>query len=106
LLQRVIENLVTNGLRYGKDEGTVRIAVHEKDGQALLSVSDDGIGIATKDQAHLFERFYRADDSRAGTGAGLGLALCDEIARAHGGGIAVESELGIGSAFTVWIPQR
>jgi signal transduction histidine kinase len=67
-------------------------------------VTDTGIGIAADDLPHVFERFWRADRSRTGSGSGLGLALCAEIAAAHGGHIEVLSELGQGSQFHLWLP--
>ena len=71
-----------------------------------LSVSDTGVGIAPDDLAHIFDRFYRADPSRARSGGfGLGLPIAQWIAQAHGGRIEVESELGKGSTFTVWLPE-
>lgn len=71
-----------------------------------MTVSDTGIGIAPEDRPHIFERFYRTDKSRsrAAGGKGLGLAIARWAARAHRGRIEVESALGTGSTFTVWLP--
>jgi signal transduction histidine kinase len=71
---------------------------------ARLSVVDTGVGIARDDLPHIFERFYRADRARCAGGTGLGLAIGKWIADAHGGSIAVESEPGSGSIFTVTLP--
>ena len=77
-----------------------------EDSSLQISVADTGIGIASEDQAHVFEKFYRAaDDSvQMVTGTGLGLALAREVARLHGGDIRLESELGKGSTFTIDLP--
>ena len=73
---------------------------------AVLQVSDDGPGIPPDDLPHVFERFYRADKSRTGSQGryGLGLAICRGLIEAEGGSIAVESELGRGTCFTVRLP--
>jgi len=67
----------------------------------LLSVSDDGIGIAKEEKDKIFQRFYQADSSHSGSGTGLGLSMVKEITRFHEGEIGVESEIGAGSTFTV-----
>jgi len=71
-----------------------------------FSVTDTGPGIPAEEQARLFERFFRGEAARqAGApGTGLGLAICSEIVKAHGGRITVESQVGVGSTFTVWLP--
>ena len=80
--------------------------VGEKDGSITVEVIDSGIGIAEVDIAQIFERFYRAKDSKVSevTGSGLGLALAREVVRLHGGDIRVESEVGKGSTFSVVLP--
>jgi signal transduction histidine kinase len=69
-------------------------------------VSDTGLGIAADEQGRIFERFYRGDSSRQvrAPGTGLGLAICSDIVERHGGRITLESQLGRGSRFTVWLP--
>jgi signal transduction histidine kinase len=85
--------------------GGVQVRVAARDGEALLSVSDTGPGIAAEHLPRLFERFYRTDESHGSDGgAGLGLAIADWIARAHGGSITVESALGAGSTFVLHLP--
>jgi signal transduction histidine kinase len=71
---------------------------------AIASVRDTGCGISARHLPHVFERFYRVDTARTAGGAGLGLAICTWIAEAHGGHIEVQSEVGVGSTFTVWLP--
>jgi heavy metal sensor kinase len=105
-LTQLVINLTNNALSYTSPGGSVRVVVTEQTGWAELRVEDTGVGIATEHLPHLFERFYRADPSRARAdgGAGLGLAIAQWVAQAHGGEISVESELGKGSTFTVRLP--
>jgi two-component system, OmpR family, sensor kinase len=105
-LKQLLFNLVDNASRYTPPGGTVTLSLVEQDGMAALSVRDTGPGIAPDDLPRIFERFYRADDarSREAGGTGLGLAIRRVIAEAHGGRIEVESTLGQGSTFTVWVP--
>jgi len=90
----------------GAAGGEVTLGMRRSDGWAQVSVTDTGVGIAPEDLAHIFDRFYRADPSRARSGGfGLGLPIAQWIAQAHGGRIEVESELGHGSTFTLWLPE-
>ncbi|MBJ7354326.1 MAG: HAMP domain-containing histidine kinase [Thermoleophilaceae bacterium] len=104
-LTQVIDNLLTNASRY-TDSGEVRVNVHQAGGKVFIAVSDTGIGLSEDEAAHVFERFWRADPSRSrGTGGtGVGLAIARELTRAHAGTIDVESEVGVGSTFTVSLP--
>lgn len=100
LLQRLVNNLVSNAFRYGRENGWVRVSLaSDRDGVAL-SVADNGIGIKPEDVDKIFDRFYQADSSRSTGGTGLGLALAKEIAEFHGGKISVSSQFGEGSVFT------
>ena len=105
-LTQLLVNLVDNALRYTPAGGTVSVVLEREAGWAVLRVVDTGVGISREHLPHIFERFYRADPSRARSegGAGLGLAICQWIARAHGGQIAVASEPGHGTTFTVRLP--
>jgi signal transduction histidine kinase len=105
---QLLLNLVENALNFTPPGGTVAVSAQRADIPATVSVSvrDTGSGIAPKHLPHIFERFYRADSARTAGGAGLGLAICRWIAEAHGGRIEVQSELGVGSTFTVWLPLR
>jgi heavy metal sensor kinase len=107
-LMQLLLNLVENALNHTPPGGIVAVSAQRADSPALacISVRDTGSGIAPKHLPHVFERFYRADSARTAGGAGLGLAICRWIAEAHGGRIEVQSELGVGSTFTVWLPQR
>ena len=106
-LGQVVTNLVTNALLYNRPQGEVFVTVQTRDAQALLMVSDTGVGIAAADLPRLFERFYRADQSRthsSGQGTGLGLSIVSEIVSAHHGSINVTSELEVGTTVTVLLP--
>lgn len=100
-LRQLLLILVDNALKYSPDGGEVRLSLRRDGGMVRLIVSDDGEGIAPEDVPHIFERFYRADRARTGSGTGLGLAIARWIVDEHGGTIAVESQPGRGSTFTV-----
>lgn len=106
-LRQVLTNLVSNAVKYTGEGGHIGIAVRQEPDAAVLEVWDDGIGIPQGDHARIFERFYRADQSRSRKtgGAGIGLAIAKAIVQAHGGTIAVQSSPGQGSRFTVRLPQ-
>ena len=84
----------------------MRVAVRTDDGVATLTVTDTGIGIASRDLERIFERFYRADPARSREtgGTGLGLAIVKHVAESHGGDVQVQSVLGAGSTFIVRLP--
>lgn len=106
-LYQVIANLIANALNYSEAESTITLAVEQSEANCSLSVADTGMGIAPEDAKHIFERFYRTDLSRnrATGGVGIGLAIAQSIAQAHGGTLTVESELGKGSTFTLTLPR-
>jgi two-component system OmpR family sensor kinase len=105
-LMQVLTNLLTNAIQYHRDQGEVRLSLKIDNGLALLSISDNGPGIAPQHLPHLFERFYRADSSRSSKDgqSGLGLAISKAIIEAHGGTIEVTSIPGQGTAFTLGLP--
>jgi signal transduction histidine kinase len=105
-LFRVVENLVTNAIKFTPDGGSVRLAAHRDGGTAVLEVADTGVGISRAEQADLFNRFYRGTSAteNAIPGSGLGLAISQVIAEAHGSSIQVESTPGAGSAFRLALP--
>jgi len=99
-LIRLFVNLLDNAVKY-TEEGEIALAASGDDGRLRITVTDTGIGIAPEQASHIFDRFYRAEMSRAEPGVGLGLAIAAAVARAHGGHVAVESTPGSGSTFTV-----
>jgi heavy metal sensor kinase len=101
-LGQVVANLLTNAIQFNKPGGAVRVKLESQGGLAVLTVADTGQGIAPEDLPRVFERFYRADRSRTGSGnSGLGLSICKAIVEAHGGTIEAASEPGSGTVFTV-----
>lgn len=104
LLLRLWNNLLRNAVTYGREGGHIAMGLKTQGGAAVLTVEDDGPGIAPQHLPHIWERFYQADAARTGEGSGLGLSMVRWIAAAHGGEAAVESRLGEGSVFTVTLP--
>ncbi len=106
LIQRVISNLLDNAIKYTPPSGKIDVWVDDsKDRQATVAVRDTGCGISEEDIPHIFERFYRCDQSRSKGGAGLGLSLAKAVVEAHGGHIAVTSQPNQGSTFTIVLPR-
>ena len=105
-LRRLLLNLVDNGIKYARPGGRVEVSLRKDEKWAILQVSDTGMGIAKEDQEKIFQRFYRTGAARAQgeSGAGLGLGIAQSIAAAHGGRIELESSVGQGSIFTVFLP--
>lgn len=103
---QVLSNLINNALRYTPQEGCVRLEAADTDTGVTLKVIDNGAGIAAEDLPYVFDRFYRAGESRRGGEgeSGLGLAIAKSIVEAHGRTIAVESTPGQGSTFTITLP--
>jgi len=107
-LRELFMNLLDNAIRYTPSPGTVSISLRREGQMAVVAITDTGVGIPAEDMPFIFERFYRVDKSRsrAEGGSGLGLAICRHIAEAHGGKIEVESQVGAGSTFSVWLPLQ
>jgi heavy metal sensor kinase len=105
-LVQVVDNLVSNALRYTPAGKGVQVRTRMDDGRLTLAVADEGIGIAPADQPKVFDRFYRTDEARARAtgGAGLGLSICRVLVEQHGGTIGVTSTPGEGSVFSVTLP--
>lgn len=104
-LAQVVTNLLTNAVQYNHPNGEVRVTLVERGGLAILQIVDTGKGIAPDTLPRIFERFYRADESRTGGGnAGLGLSICKAVVEAHGGTIEVSSRENAGSTFVVRLP--
>jgi signal transduction histidine kinase len=105
-LGQVLQNLIQNAIKYSPLGGTISVEVQHTSDQALVSVSDQGIGIPAEALPHLFTRFYRAPNAEAWhiSGMGIGLYIAQEIIRLHEGEIEVSSEEGKGSTFTLSLP--
>lgn len=101
-----LRNLLDNAVRYTSNGGSITVDLGTDDSQAVISVADTGEGIPTRDVERVFERFYRVDSARSrGTGGtGLGLSIVKHVAESHGGSVSLDSELGVGSTFTVRLP--
>jgi signal transduction histidine kinase len=113
-LRQLLLNLADNAIKYTPAGGRVTLSLYHEGDAARIAVTDTGVGIPPEDLAPgpkerplIFERFYRADRARSSGsgGTGLGLSIVDWIVHAHGGRIEVESEVGKGSTFNVWLPD-
>jgi heavy metal sensor kinase len=104
LLFRLVFNLVENAIKYTPPGGSIDVSLAQQDGAAVLQVKDNGSGIGPDALEHIFDRFYRGDPSREGSGTGLGLALVQSIVQLHQGEIHVASALNQGSTFRVAMP--
>jgi signal transduction histidine kinase len=106
MLEQMLENLVSNALKYTPSEGSVSVNFERASQTLRIEVSDTGIGIPRADRSRLFDDFFRAENAKAvdADGTGLGLAIVKEIVDKHGGRIMVESEEGLGTIFVVHLP--
>lgn len=107
LLEQALVNLIINAVKYSDPDKTVRIAAEKTPGQVVISIKDEGFGIEHQHLDRLFERFYRVDTARSRKmgGTGLGLSIVKHIVQVHGGTVRVESRLGLGSTFTITLPD-
>jgi signal transduction histidine kinase len=106
LLGHILTNLLSNALKYSPEGGAVQFDLVCTDSEAIFRISDNGIGIPKSDFAQLFESFSRAQNVGGIQGTGLGLAIVKKAVDLHGGTIAVESEVGVGTTFSVTLPLR
>ncbi len=106
LMRQVIINLISNALKYSPEGTTVYLDVAATDKSVTVQVRDQGIGIPPADQKYLFEPFHRAGNVGSISGTGLGLSITKQAVDLHGGIISVESEVGVGTTFTVTLPLR
>ncbi|MCU1439096.1 MAG: hypothetical protein JWP85_93 [Rhodoglobus sp.] len=104
MLTRTVVNLLTNALRYSPRGSLVTVSVSKRGGFARISIEDHGSGMTRQQRELAFDRFWRADTSRASEGRGLGLSIVREIANLHGGRVELDSELGVGTTASVEIP--
>ncbi len=103
---QILRNLFSNAIRYTPGQGEIHLTASRSEAGVEISVRDTGVGIAPEQLPFLFERFYRADSSRARAtgGTGLGLAIVKQVVQAHGGHITVESQQGKGTCVTFTLP--
>ena len=106
-MRQVLDNLLTNAVKYNRKGGVVRVALHDDGEYVRIAVTDTGVGISETDQQRLFERYFRTESARQSSvhGSGLGLNITAEIIREHGGELAVSSVPGVGSTFEVILPS-
>ena len=107
-LQEVFNNLIGNAIKYNREGGWVKVRVFEDGDDICAEVRDNGKGIAEEHISRIFDEFYRVDGRRNAPikGSGLGLSIVQTLVKAHWGTVAVESELGKGSSFTVRFPRE
>ena len=108
LLSLVLQNLIENAIRYNHQGGCVTVNIDDTPEEIAVRVIDTGMGISEKEQAHIFERFYRVDQSRSRHigGAGLGLSIVQHILHLHGGSVILENSSSGGSIFLVRLPKH
>jgi signal transduction histidine kinase len=106
-IKQVVLNLISNAVNYNKPSGTITVTGNSSPDELVISVGDTGPGIRRTDIAHLFDKFYRSQATENSVqGTGLGLAICKKIVEAHNGRIEVQSEVGIGTTFSVHLPLK
>ena len=107
-LAQVCYNIIENAIKYTPDGGTITVTLHRMGRDAVLEISDTGVGIPAEDLPHVFDRFYRVDKARSRDtgGTGLGLSIVQQIVRLHAGSVTVSSEPGKGTTFTVQLPVK
>jgi len=107
-IEQVIDNLLTNAIKFARPQGSVTLSVDTEGTDAVLRVTDDGIGLSAEDQRQVFDRFFRARNSTelAIPGMGLGLAIVRAFVHAHQGTVSLQSTLGEGTTVTVRLPLQ
>lgn len=105
-IKEVFLNILNNAIKYSFVNSTVSLKTREQDGNLVVTFNDQGIGIPQKNQAHMFQKFSRADNAKRvdANGSGLGMFIADKIVHAHGGKITFTSEENVGTTFTVSLP--
>lgn len=104
-IKQVVLNLISNAVNYNKPSGSITVTAYSSLNELVISVNDTGPGIRQAEIAHLFEKFYRSQATeKTVQGTGLGLAICQKIVEAHNGRINVQSEVGVGTTFSVHLP--
>jgi two-component system OmpR family sensor kinase len=103
-LEQAVQNLASNALRHTPPGGAIRLGASRDNGKLKLTVADNGIGISPQHLPHVFDRFYKADQSRSQAGSGLGLSIVKAIIDRHGGTVSVRSQQGAGTTFEIVLP--
>jgi two-component system sensor histidine kinase BaeS len=105
-ISQSVSNLLSNAVKYTPEGGNITVVVEPEDGQVVVKIADDGIGISQEDLPHVFDKFYRVDSPETEDiiGSGLGLSIVKTIVEKHRGRIWVESELGQGTTFAIVLP--
>ena len=106
LMIRLLVNLISNAITYGHEQGWIHVSLQQDAQSIILKVADNGIGIASKDLPHIFDRFYQVDSSRTYSHSGLGIAKVKWICEVHQGSIQVDSILNEGTTFTLTFPKK
>ncbi len=106
-LTQVFSNLITNAIKYNREEGSIKVSMEEGDNSIGVHIEDTGRGIPEEHLPYIFDQFYRVkqDEEKRSKGTGLGLSIARKIVEAHGGTITVKSQPGKGSTFTVTLPK-
>jgi signal transduction histidine kinase len=106
-MKQVFLNILSNAVKYNRDNGTIEIRAWNEDHSINISIKDSGFGIPENEMNHIFEKFYRSKGSEKTTqGTGLGLSICKKIVESHGGSIDVKSTVNVGSEFIIKLPDR
>jgi signal transduction histidine kinase len=106
LLRRTIVNLLGNAIKYSPEGGDVHLSLAVNESSAIIKIADSGIGIPAEDLPRLFETFHRAENVGKLPGTGLGLAIAKQALDLHGGSMTVESEVSVGTTFTLTLPLK
>ncbi|MEO1183119.1 MAG: sensor histidine kinase, partial [Cyanobacteria bacterium J06636_28] len=104
LLRAMLMSLLTNAIKYSPQESEIQLTIWGEHGHTRFQVSDQGIGVPAADQQHLFESFHRGQNVKSFSGTGLGLAVVKKCLELHGGQIEVESQVGVGTTFSIYVP--
>jgi signal transduction histidine kinase len=105
MMRQALVNLLANAIKYSREGSPVYFDVTCNEESLIMEIRDAGIGIPAEDQAHLFTVFHRAQNIDYRPGAGLGLVIVRHVVRGHGGDVTCQSEVGVGSTFTVTVPR-
>jgi two-component system sensor histidine kinase BaeS len=105
-LHQVVTNLLTNAVKFSPTGATVRVEVRRSGPDAILRVTDSGVGIPAAELPHIFDRFWRGQAAEHISGSGIGLAVAAELATAHGGELTASSQPGAGTQMTLRLPAR